>query len=79
MVNIGTLLGLCDRINFGGWCCGIQIPPQPRPFPDAVGAVDSHPRRDLEQLHDVQAGNVELESGYLLGLPSVWWCISPIA
>jgi len=55
MVNIGTLLAFVIVSAFRDGVALYESQPAAA-FPDAVGAVDSDPWRDLEWVHDVQAG-----------------------
>ena len=68
--------GFCDRVDFRDGVAAHESQPAAA-FPNAVGAAGSDSGRDLEWLHDVQAGLGELgsvdSSGWRLG----WSCTSP--
>jgi APA family basic amino acid/polyamine antiporter len=51
--------GVCDRIDFGDRVA-LHEPQPAAAIPDALGAADSDTRRNLQRLHDVQAGLGEL-------------------
>ena len=59
--------GVCNCFDFGDGVALYESRPVAA-VPDAVGAADSNPRRNLERVHDVQAGLGELgAAGYLAG------------
>ena len=55
MVNIGTLLAFVI-VSVSVMVLRYTNPNSAAAFPDAVGAAGSNPGRDLERLHDAQAG-----------------------